>query len=74
MTTTQIRFLLCVQDSGLASVDESIKRLMVRIHGFYVEHTLNPFKELNAPIQSKKFDEKVKQCVGAYNTSISKAH
>ena len=70
MTTTQIRFLLSVQDSAehpQPVVDQQIKRLLALIHKAYVEYTLNPFNELNGPIQSQAFDKNVQQCVDKFN-------
>jgi hypothetical protein len=70
LTTTQIRFLLTVQDAGDQQqqvVDQSIKQLMAQIHRYYVEYTLNPFNDLNAPVQSQKFTRHVQQCVDKFN-------
>jgi Sedlin, N-terminal conserved region len=83
MTTTQIRFVLVVEDHHAASssaaapwrdqrsVDDAIYRLFVKLHRLYVEHTLNPFAALSGPIQSPKLDRKVHECVTAFNRSIS---
>jgi Sedlin, N-terminal conserved region len=82
MTTTQIRFVLVVEDhlassSAAApgrdqrSVDDAIYRLFAKLHRLYVEHTLNPFAALSGPIQSPKLDRKVHECVTAFNRSIS---
>jgi hypothetical protein len=72
MTTTQIKFLLVVQEDAVAlgdqrTIDETIKRLFLKIHRAYVEHTLNPFCRLEAPIVSTRFDAKVTESVTAYN-------
>lgn len=70
MATTQIRFLLSVQDSAEQPqqvIDQNIKHLLAQVHRFYVEYTLNPFTELNGPIQSKRFDENVKRCFDTFN-------
>lgn len=73
MTTTLVKFLLTVEDEvmGVAdqqAVDETIKKLFIKIHSIYVEHTLNPFSKLSEKrIVSKRFDAKVKECVTAYN-------
>jgi hypothetical protein len=74
MTTTQIKFLLTVEDDSTVgdqrTVDETIKRLFVKLHRLYVEYTLNPFSPLTGAISSKKFDQKVKDCVTAYNRTL----
>jgi len=75
MTTTQIRFLLTVEDSIAVTgdqrgVDENIQRLLATLHELYVEYTLNPFSgALNgaAPIRSERFDRKVDECVSIFN-------
>lgn len=79
MTTTQIRFVLVVEDHHASaapgrdqrSVDDAIYRLFVKLHRLYVEHTLNPFAALSGPIQSPKLDRKVHECVTAFNRSIT---
>jgi Sedlin, N-terminal conserved region len=79
MTTTQIRFVLVVEDHHASaapgrdqrSVDDAIFRLFVKLHRLYVEHTLNPFGALSGPIQSHKMDRKVHECVTAFNRSIT---
>lgn len=76
MTTTQIKFLLTVQDHAAAigdqrNIDETIKRLLVKLHRLYVEYTLNPFSALNSPIQSTRFDAKVSDCVEAFNRTVT---
>jgi hypothetical protein len=72
MTTTQIKFLLTVEDDAAyaMSADETIKRLFVKIHRFYVEYTLNPFSPLEGPIESERFDKKVRDCIVAYNHTM----
>jgi Sedlin, N-terminal conserved region len=74
MTTTQIKFLLTVDDGAAVedqrTVDETIKRLFVKLHRLYVEYTLNPFSPLTGPIQSARFDHKVGYCVSAYNRTL----
>jgi len=79
MTTTQIRFLLTVQDGSNNitdgsndSTNQSIQRLFVKLHKLYVEYTLNPFSELHGgPIRSKSFHNKVQQCIDSYNRTAS---
>jgi hypothetical protein len=77
MTTTQIRFLLAVDDQWSVSsardpmyADDVIKRLFAKLHRLYVEHMLNPFCAITGPIQSSKFDRKVQECVAAFNRSV----
>jgi hypothetical protein len=74
MTTTRIKFLLTVQEDAIIgdqrTIDETIKRLFLKIHRAYVEHTLNPFCQLEAPILSPRFDTKVTESVTAYNHTI----
>ena len=53
--------------SDQRAVDESVKRLFAKLHDLFVEHRLNPFSNLKAPISSSKFDSKVKACVANFN-------
>ena len=69
MTTTHIKFLLVVQDRS-SMMDETIKRLFLKIHRIYVEYMLNPFCQINAPISSVHFDTKLKDLVTAYNRTL----
>ena len=75
MTTTQIKFILTVYDDAVTmgdqvSVDEAIKRLLAEIHRLYVDYSMNPFSDINAPISSARFDAQVKDCVEVYNKSF----
>jgi hypothetical protein len=76
MTTTQIKFILCVEDDALPddqpSVDEMIKRLLFKIHRLYVEQTLNPFSSMGAPISSPRFESQLKSTVTAYNHAVAR--
>lgn len=67
MTTTQIKFLVAIQD---AEIDGDIIGLLRRLHQTYVEYRLNPLGPLTGPIQSKRFDEKVRQTIESYNRSV----
>ena len=67
MTTTQIKFLVAIQD---AEIDGDIVGLLRRLHQAYVEYRLNPLGPLTGPIQSKRFDEKVRQTIESYNRSV----
>ena len=67
MTTTQIKFLVAIQD---AEIDGDIVGLLRRLHQTYVEYRLNPLGQLTGPIQSKRFDEKVRQTIESYNRSV----
>ena len=67
MTTTQIKFLVAIQD---AEIDGDIVGLLRRLHQAYVEYRLNPLGQLTGPIQSKRFDEKVRQTIESYNRSV----
>lgn len=73
MTTTEIRFLLAVEDhvnvmgDQQRAIDETIKHLLTQLHQLYVEYTLNPFSTLNGPIDSDHFDKKVEACVESFN-------
>jgi len=73
-TTTQIKFLLTVEDdAGIGdqrTVDETIKRLCIKLHRLYVEYTLNPFSPISGPIESARFTQKVNDCVTAYNRAL----
>ena len=73
-TTTQVKFLLTVEDdAGIGdqrTVDETIKRLCIKLHRLYVEYTLNPFSPISGPIASARFTQKVNDCVTAYNRAL----
>ena len=73
-TTTQIKFLLTVEDdAGIGdqkTVDETIKRLCIKLHRLYVEYTLNPFSPISRPLESARFTQKVNDCVTAYNRAL----
>jgi len=73
-TTTQIKFLLTVEDDASIgdqrTVDETIKRLFFKLHRIYVEYTLNPFSPISGPIESARFTKKVNDCVTAYNRAL----
>ena len=76
MTTTQIRFILTVEDhvsttgTNQRQIDDAIKRVFAKLHRLYVEYMLNPFGSLTGPITSPRFDLKVAECVSAYNRTI----
>eukprot|EP00977_Amphora_coffeiformis_P009124 scaffold2069_cov187-Amphora_coffeaeformis.AAC.41 len=67
MTTTQIKFLVAIQD---AEIDGDIVGLLRKLHQIYVEYRLNPLGPLTGPIQSTRFDEKVRRTIEAYNRSV----
>jgi Sedlin, N-terminal conserved region len=79
ITTTQIVFLLVVEDDPMATtaqhqrrIDESIQKLFMQIHQFYVEYILNPFTPISVagPIESPRFHRQVQDCVTSYNRSF----
>ena len=75
MTTTQIIFLLVVQDNGTA-MDETIKRLCITLHRYYVEYILNPFTPISTStktIESKQFHSKVQEYIESFNNNLSLA-
>lgn len=73
-TTTQIKFLLTVEDDASigdqCTVDETIKRLCIKLHRLFVEYTLNPFSPISGPIESTRFTQKVQDCITAYNRAL----
>ena len=73
MSATKILFILVVEDDAVPehqqTVDADIKSLMTKIHGLYVDYEMNPFKEIGAPIVSKRFDEGVAKFISAFNQS-----
>ena len=72
MTTTQIIFLVVVQDTGLA-MDDTIQRLCITLHRYYVEYILNPFTPITTStkmIESKLFLSKVQECIDSFNNNI----
>lgn len=75
MTTTQIKFLLTVQDDAALgdqrTIDETLKHLFIKIHRQYVEYSLNPFSSMTGPISSARFEQKISEWVEAYNRAVS---
>ena len=74
MTTTQIKFLLTIRDDAstpLGAADAIVQRLFIKLHRSYVEYMLNPFSPLSGPMESARFEQKVKDCIQAYNRAIS---
>jgi hypothetical protein len=41
----------------------------IKMHQLYIEDLLNPFKDIGSAIVSKRFDEKVRKNVAAFNQS-----
>lgn len=71
-TTTNIKFLLVVKDNAFSdqnTIDQTIKRLLVKVHRLYTEYILNPFSSMKS-ITSKRFDEKIDELVHLYNRAI----
>ena len=66
MTTTQIKFLVALQDNG-EDTKQNAAGLLRQLHKLYVEYRLNPLGPLTGPIVSKRFDEKVRQTIEGYN-------
>jgi Sedlin, N-terminal conserved region len=82
MTTTQVKFLLTVQDESTTlqgdrgggdqrTMDETLKHLFTKLHRQYVEYSLNPFAPLTGPICSTRFDRKITEWIVAYNRAVS---
>jgi trafficking protein particle complex subunit 2 len=73
VTTTKIKFLLVVEDDAVPetqpNVDSEIKALMKQLHELYVQEMLNPFKDLSAPISSRRFDEQIQKHIATFNQS-----
>jgi hypothetical protein len=75
MTTTQVILLVVVQDtvytgSSSTAIDESIQRLCITLHRYYVEYILNPFTPITTStkmIESQQFHTKVQQYIDSYN-------
>jgi Sedlin, N-terminal conserved region len=79
MTTTQIVFLLVVEDDLTTAtaqqqrmIDESIQKLFMQIHQCYVEYVLNPFTPISmaGQTESPRFHRQVEDRVTAYNRSF----
>lgn len=71
MTTTQIIFLIVIQDNGTA-MDDIIKKLCITLHRYYVEYILNPFTPITTStktIESKQFHSKVKEYIESFNNN-----
>lgn len=75
MTTTQVKFLLTVQDEATMSdqktMDETLKQLFIKLHRQYVEYSLNPFSSMTGPIVSSRFDQQISERIAAYNRALS---
>lgn len=73
VTTTRIKFVLVVEDDAVpeaqANVDAEIKALLKQLHEVYVQDMLNPFKDITAPITSKRFDEQIQKHIATFNQS-----
>jgi hypothetical protein len=73
-TTTKVKFFIVVEDEALSkeqqvNADSDIKSLLQTIHRSYVEEMLNPFKDISAPINSRRFDEQITNHIAAFNQS-----
>ncbi len=73
VTTTKVKFILVVEDDAVPeaqpNVDSEIKNLMKQLHELYVQEMLNPFRDVTAPISSKRFDEQIQNYVATFNQS-----
>mmetsp|Transcript_19798 Transcript_19798/g.43037 ORF Transcript_19798/g.43037 Transcript_19798/m.43037 type:complete len:155 (-) Transcript_19798:1229-1693(-) len=60
LTNTNIKFILVVDDASVK--DDTISRVMKRLHSLYADAFCNPFFAL--PLGSRKFDEQVDRIMG----------
>ena len=71
VTTTKIKIILAVEDEAVPdaqnNVDEEIKALLVKVHDLYVADLMNPFKDIGAPIVSKRFEAGIQKHVAVFN-------
>ena len=72
MTTTQILFLVIVQDDTANNTDNNeqhlIQGLLANLHRLYIADLQNPFKHLSNPnITSQRFDQGVQKLIGSFN-------
>ncbi len=71
VTTSQIKLILVVEDEAVPdiqkNVDEEIKALLGKIIDLYVTDLMNPFKAIETPIVSKRFEEGLQRYVAAFN-------
>uniref|UniRef100_A0A7S2EIS9 Trafficking protein particle complex subunit n=1 Tax=Trieres chinensis TaxID=1514140 RepID=A0A7S2EIS9_TRICV len=75
ITTTRVRILATVEDGfppdqapQQKKREVELKNLLASVHALYVEYMMNPFTETGTSnIESRRFDEGVKNLVDAYN-------
>jgi len=67
MTTTQIKFIVTVFDSGVPTQDGKVQKLLASFHSAYIHHMLNPFSAMTRFIESPRFDAEILECVNSYN-------
>lgn len=67
ITNTNTKLIALVSDSTPPNYkDESIAKVLRKIHHIYVDFCTNPFFSFGIPIQSAKFDNLVRQAVASY--------
>jgi len=47
----------------------NLLHLQINVHNLYVEHTLNPFSQLQQKVKSKRFDQRIHQVVDEYHAN-----
>jgi len=70
VTATNIKFMAMVADNNGEPVAEAhLKTMFINVHNLYVEHTLNPFSQLQQKVKSKRFDQRIHQVVDEYHAN-----
>ncbi|KAF1760271.1 hypothetical protein GCK72_008517 [Caenorhabditis remanei] len=61
ITNTGVRMILVLDATSAASLkDQEIRLIFKRFHGHYCNTISNPFYEIGTPMQSKWFDEGIR--------------
>lgn len=67
ISNTNVKFILVLDD--YMPKEDSLSKVLRRLHGLYVDVTSNPFHSFGLPIKSAKFDAAVDMLVSAYSKS-----
>lgn len=68
ITATNVKFLLLLSKSD-KTIENAVKDLLADIHQSYIAYVMNPFSNTGGPIDSRRFDEKLKVVVTDFEKS-----
>jgi hypothetical protein len=79
VTATNIKFLALISltnssndNNSKTSVKQSdVQKFLTQAHEHYISYLMNPFSQLNQPIDSRNFDEHIKAAVQVYQNSTT---